>query len=395
MRMDRISEQQSCIADTPTWVPKAARTYLAHTEAGLTIRELARISGCHASTVLRQVRRLESRRDDPLVDAALQTLGAQFFRGADDKAALRLNDAAADAVEECDFEHGDALNMNQIYRKHDTPDADPLTQDARRVLRRMCEKGAVLAVAGDMDKAVVVRDGTTRTAVVDRTVAEAMALKDWITPDGQGRIIRYRITAMGRQALARMIDEAGEAELADGFAEASLPFAGARPVAAECVSGADHDSSAARRMRYGLSESPLTALARRRDKDGSQFLSTELVRAGERLREDFELANMGPKVAQNWDGFLTGGVRGSGAADGGVGSGPDAARARVSAALGDLGPGLSDVVLRCCCYLEGLETAEKRLGWSARSGKIVLRIALMRLKRHYDAVTGAGGGLIG
>ena len=52
-------------------------------------------------------------------------------------------------------------------------------------------------------------------------------------------------------------------------------------------------------------------------------------------------------------------------------------------------------MLRCCCYLEGLEAAEKKLGWSARSGKIVLRIALMRLKQHYDETTGPGGGLIG
>ena len=48
-----------------------------------------------------------------------------------------------------------------------------------------------------------------------------------------------------------------------------------------------------------------------------------------------------------------------------------------------LGPGLSDVVFRVCCFLEGLETAEKRLGWSARSGKVVLKIALERLALHY------------
>jgi hypothetical protein len=67
----------------------------------------------------------------------------------------------------------------------------------------------------------------------------------------------------------------------------------------------------------------------------------------------------------------------------------------VQAALAELGPGLGDVALRCCCYLEGLESAERRMGWSARSGKIVLRIALQRLKRHYDATLGPGGPLIG
>jgi hypothetical protein len=64
-------------------------------------------------------------------------------------------------------------------------------------------------------------------------------------------------------------------------------------------------------------------------------------------------------------------------------------------ALSALGPGLSDIVLRCCCFLEGMEIAEKRMGWSARSGKIVLRIALQRLRQHYDTETDASVRKIG
>jgi hypothetical protein len=48
-----------------------------------------------------------------------------------------------------------------------------------------------------------------------------------------------------------------------------------------------------------------------------------------------------------------------------------------------------------CCFLEGIEAAEQRLGWAARSGKIVLRIALQRLHRHYLECYGKSGPLIG
>jgi hypothetical protein len=368
-------------------VPDAARNYLAHTEAGLPIRELARQTGCHASTVLRQIRRFETRRDDPLIDAVLRKLGAGV---------VRKSSSTAHAQRK---EH---VHMQAVARDH-SPDTLTLHRDAQRILRRLCETGAVLAVAVDMEKAVVVRDGatgsSTRTAVVDRKVAEAMALQNWISADQTGRITRYKITAAGRTVLAGMMDESDEMArhgLADvaGLAEAPAQFADQHRVWGERTVH-DNETGQPRKVRYNLAESPLTALARRRDRDGTPFLSDNLVSAGERLREDFELAQMGPRVAQNWDRFLTGGGRGSFAMDSGVGNGPEGARNRVAIALKDLGPGLSDVVLRCCCYLEGLETAEKRLGWSARSGKIVLRIALMRLRQHYDETTGPGGGLIG
>ncbi len=376
-------------ATLPDWVPAAAQVYLAHTEAGLPIRALARAAGCHASTILRQIRRVETRRDDPLVDAALKSLGAAHF-------VPRSNAARVNEKDLSRMSFQDRISA-PTSTSEDPPSEDVLKAEGARVLRRLCETGAVLAVAAEMEKAVIVRDGAggqaTRTGVVPRQIAEAMALKEWISAQTTGKITRYSITPAGRAALEDMLDAEG-GTTAGGFAEAPADFAGQHRSWGEKVLP-DVDTGRPRRMRYNLAESPLTALARRRDKNGEPFLNDDLVTVGERLREDFELAQMGPRVAQNWDRFLTAGGRGSFVPDSGVGDGPSNARKRVADALSDLGPGLSDVVLRCCCYLEGLETAEKKLGWSARSGKIVLRIALMRLKRHYDETIGPGGPLIG
>jgi hypothetical protein len=377
--MKQGNEAKRQTSSWPGWVPEQARRYLTHTERGVSIRAIARGASCHPSTVLRQVRRCENLRDDFLIDEALRRLGR----------CLNRDNAPGPDKEPSDMSfHGSQADI--------TPDDETLKQEARRVLRRMCEPGAVLAVASEMDKAVVVRDGetgqTTRTAVVERSVAQALALKDWIACTAPGRIARYHITAAGRAALNRMLAEAENAA-ARGFAEAQTPFAaqhrswGEREVA-------DDQGSGRKRIRFNLGESPMTALARRRDRDGTPFLSDPLVAAGERLREDFELAQMGPRTTQNWEAFLTGAVDGGGRGPGDALGGSSAARDRVAAALRDLGPGLGDVALRCCCFLEGLEQTEKHMGWSARSGKIVLRIALQRLRKHYDDL-GEAGGLIG
>jgi hypothetical protein len=362
----------------PQWLPGSVRLYLSHIEGGVSLRALARAEGVHASTVMRQVRRYENRRDDPLLDEALSRL------------VRRPNSAPVSDPAGKDPTPMSAILRNDAFGIDDTA----IDREGRRILRRLAETGAMLVVAPDMDKAVVLRelpDGrSARTAVLDRNAAQAFVLKEWIAPKKVGRIVTYEITSVGRTALRRMID--AEDPQMRGMAEAATPFADQHR---EWSTRTVMEDGTPRKMRYNLSESPVAVLGRRRDKDGRTFLEPELVTAAERLREDFELAQMGPRVAQNWDRFLTGGDRGGFRGDSGLAEGPNAARDRVAAALRDLGPGLGDVALRCCCFLEGLEVAEKRMGWAARSGKIVLRIALQRLRRHYDETYGRSGPLIG
>lgn len=373
MTPDARSEHQNTMK-MPGWVPEAACQYLAHVAEGQSLRKIAQSTGQAPSTISRRIRQMEARRDDPLIDEALSSLaeGARTPRH---------------------------RTMNKETRRMTAPIRMPIddeamvTREARRILRRLCETGAVLAVAQDMDKAVVLRQGAdgnqTRTAVVDRRVAQAFAVKDWISCVKQGgKLARYAITSVGKSALKRLLEEDRKRRMGTaGFAEGPTAFQGqhatwgTRDVAGAGVGGQSG------KVRVNLSESPLAGLARRKGSDGKPFLGPELVQAGERLREEFERAQMGPRVGQNWDRFLSGSDRGGFMTDGGIGEGPRAARARVSDALDALGPGLADVVMRVCCFLDGLETAEKRLGWSARSGKVVLKIGLQRLLQHYESVS--------
>lgn len=377
--MTAVRKETSCLQpDIPDWVPDSAHRYLLHIERGLSIRAIARDTGCHASTILRQVRRYESKRDDLLVDEALQVLGQTHFRSNFHR------------------KRKDGDTMTAAIRNLISESENNLEQNAWRILRRLNETGAVLAVAKNLDNAVVVRhmrDGTsTRTAVVEREIAQAMALKDWIKCQREGKIAQYVITTAGQAALKRLYSQVeGDGQ---GFEDQQQSFQNQHRVWGH-KHVATGDDGSARQIRYNVAESPLAILARRKDKKGNPYLSDELVAAGERLREDFEVAQMGPRISQNWEKFLTGGDRGSFNGDNKSLDGPSAARDRVSQALVALGPGLGDVALRCCCYLEGMEAAERRMGWSARSGKVVLKIALQRLKDHYERTHGKFGPMIG
>ena len=359
----------------PRWVPMAARNYLVHTQTGLSIRAVARASDCQPSTVLRQVRRFEGRRDDPLIDAALDQLSTQV---ASDQLAQHRGRTKMNSERKFDrIDHKQELTQRRI------------DQDAKRILRRLCEHGAVLAVARDMETAVVVREAgqsdQLRTAIVDREIAQAMALKDWITcPSPDERIARYFITNTGRAALRRLTAE--DENRAHGLGDRR-----GDPEAEAAWDLDAMDGGSQRSRRYHGTESPLVGLARRKDRDGKPFLDRSLVVAGERLREDFELAQVGQPVIESWDAFMQEPVL----AEPAQACGALAARYRLRMALTELGLGLGDIVLRCCCFLEGLEQTEKTMGWSARSGKIVLRIGLERLKNHYGQHGGKFGPLIG
>jgi len=345
------------------------REYIDHVEKGISLRRIAQRDGVHPSTVLRRVRKIEAKRDDPLLDDILTRM-SQKKHNLKTQKAPKMNIQAP-------------------------TDTSPHDKDIMRVLRRLSERNAFLVMSLNLPKAVVMRgkgDKQVRSAVLTRDLGQDLLLKDFIELIGGGKFNRYEITHAGRLALKRMVAEAQEQKPSQGFCEAVTPFQGQhiewgeRNVPSETGRGFE-------KIRVNLRESPINSLGRKKGKDGEPFLGQDLLQAGERLREDFELAQMGPRVAQNWDRFLVGSDRGNFGS--GEGGGSSQAQSRFHKALTALGPGLGDIAVRCCCFLEGLEAAEKRMGWSARSGKVVLRIALQRLRLHYVEAYGGVSDRIG
>ncbi len=131
-----------------------------------------------------------------------------------------------------------------------------------------------------------------------------------------------------------------------------------------------------RHVTVNVAESPIAWLAAR------GHLTEAQLGAGERLRADYERAGLAARVTMRWDAAAPAKTRGGARA-------ADASLARIDAhrrfhgALDAAGPGLADICWRVICAGEGIGCAEKGLGWPARSGKLVLGLALDRLARFY------------
>lgn len=141
-------------------------------------------------------------------------------------------------------------------------------------------------------------------------------------------------------------------------------------------------------IEIDLGESPLRWLASHRDGAGRPYLAPHEVEAGERFRRDFTLAGLSPKLGAAWVTPVSGG-RGPGARD--YSDLALAARQRLRRAIGRIGPEFGSVLMDVCGFLKGLPEVERQHGWPARAGKLVLKLALAALARHYGLGSTARG----
>lgn len=194
--------------------------------------------------------------------------------------------------------------------------------EALRVLRRLAEKDAVLVVSTSLVLAtacVFKMSEGINPIVIARTPRATT-----VTMLTHGWI---RVKSKGATTNTYVITKDGSDALRSDIAERS--------------SG---------RKRINTAETPLDILCRKRDLAGKPYLTDGGVQAAFRFRED-------------WASDRT------------------AAELAITEALG--AGGLSEVVLRVVCLEQNLTVVEQALGWSARSAKVVLRIALQRLESHY------------
>lgn len=222
----------------------------------------------------------------------------------------------------------------------------------RRILRQM-SGGAVLL--GDAGRYVLVQPGGKAGAAVEQALVGYLVSQGLISA-GADRV--YRMSAAGTACLAR-----GRTATPDRFAAQHRIM-----IDAEIA-----EPGAVRRYRINACAAPLVFLHQR------GLISASERDAGERLQRDFYLAQMAPRLGVNWDAPVQSGRSAPGAV-------PEmvlAAKQRVRQALKAVGPELAGVLLDLCCTERGLEETEKSRGWPRASAKIVFRLALAGLARHY------------
>ncbi len=151
-----------------------------------------------------------------------------------------------------------------------------------------------------------------------------------------------------------------------------------RPLAERSMSADNGKKRTLSTVTINLAESPLSWLHSRGHLTDRQML------AGEKLRGDYEAAMLGPRVTMNWENTPLSRNRRSAPAIMADSERMLSAKDRFDNAQMAMGRDLVDIAWRVICAGEGVSIAERAMDWPARSGKLVLRIALDRLADFYN-----------
>lgn len=240
-----------------------------------------------------------------------------------------------------------------------------VAREARRVFRKLLAQGAHLRPENGHGYALH-RHGSKRrnAAKVDAAIVREFLRRDWLRPRGTAPE-SYALSAAGEGWFLRR-------------QAAAAPFAVQHQLRTERRAVWEGGSA----VVVNDSESPLSWLRKRRRIDAAQF------EAGERLRRDYTIAQIAPRMGVDLSRPIVSGRRGAK---------PEAslpetvltARQRFRRAMAAVGPGLSDILFDVCCHLIGLEQIEHTKDWPRRSAKVVLDIALDRLAEHYGLLVTA------
>jgi hypothetical protein len=249
-------------------------------------------------------------------------------------------------------------NLAGVWELNQGLSESEVQQEGRRMLRALAKPGLFLAPQIDGGYGLA---GSKRAGRVMKLAAVLVAefrRRDWLKPRG---------TTPETFALG----DAGAGWLARGGVAAE-PFAVQHQIRVERrVKTQDGEHA----VVVNEAESPLAWMRAR------GMLSVAQFQAGDRLRCDFTLAHLMPRLCADLSAPISharGGAKAAPQAENVI-----AAKQRFRLAMSSVGPGLSDLLFEVCCHLRGLESIESANAWPNRSAKVVLQIGLDRLAAHY------------
>jgi len=244
-------------------------------------------------------------------------------------------------------------------------ESDPadLIGEALRVLKRLAMPGTKLERRSDCFYALVGTRRAGRALHVPTATVEAFHRRDWLAGAGDGA---FALSDVGLGWLKRTL--AGE----DPF------LAQHGMLASAAIAG---DDGGAKLVTVDEAESPVGRLRATNGPEGKPLIDEPQFLAGERLRRDFTLANLMPRLTVDLTAPVVAGRRGAGSSE--LSDIAVAARQRFSRALAALGPDLANVAVDVCCHLKEFNVAESTQDWPDSAALVVLKLALDRLADHY------------